>query len=1199
MGLINSIHSLIKRIILYGLMICFFCLGLATYVVVEIFYGDSSQLKMTSILTKLEEQTTIYFDDETTAIGSIFSDFHRKYTPISQIPAHIQNSIIAAEDKNFYLHYGVDFLAVAAAFSEGIKNKGRFRRGGSTLTQQTVKNIMGDWEASFARKFREMIKAFQLENLYDKKQILEFYLNQFHVAGNGIGIGIASQYYFNKEVKDINLIEAAFIAGSVKSPSRYNPFIKRDKSSYQKAIDLGFKRKNYVLSRMRAQGWIDDQEYHLAIQQKIPFNRGKFITSDVTLVRLVKQHVLQKEVLDKIGLNHPSQLRTSGYKIFTTINKELQNIAQRVTRRNLARLETILSGFSLENVENYKDLRVLSEGSFAFGKVTAINGDNVKNYSIELSFGLPTATIPNQSLQRFAKLLFIANDHQGGYRPYIKQVIDQISVGDILFVEIKKFDQVNLHGIGELYRYPEISGGLMALDKGNVKAVVSGFDTLGFHRAVQAKRQPGSVFKVPTLLSAFQLRWSLLDRIGNERRLFSYQGQHYFPRPDHDITFSYPSIIWSGIMSENLAFINLAFNLLNKLNYSDFVKLLDSLDLTPKKNESPANYHYRLGRKIGVQVNNLGVKKRQLYNATKDLEPDLIISRNDALAKSLYQLWWGDGYAPLIQKLMRENREYYSLPEIKLRLRLTRNNFLRYHRLKQFFQLDWSLLSSAVKEHGHDQIVYKEQYIELLSRFSKISINKKQYIAYHMVFPDEQYSQEDNEPYLEKLRLEKINKLIKKGDQDIDPDTFEDDQEYQWPVAQFNSLPDDLHNYSSSLSLEDIKGLWDSQSSSTKSVDRQYLIYDRSNIYFDGVMPNYMLEDLTNAIDSHTKDIKDNNDRYSLAMYYEHHDFRVAVGLYYISQLSRLIGVDSQLSPVLSSSLGTNVVSVSDVAKLFQTFAQGRIYKFFQSNPQYNQLNFIKRIEDRLGNVLYDNKGQSIQVIDQNVIYQLLQVLRKVVTHGTGKRANGELFVNVAQNKARKTRIRIPAYGKTGTTNDFTTSYFAGFVPYPVVKGSPLDLNNFYTLATYVGYDVPKEMTSGRVSIYGSSGALPLWTDFFKEVIDQFDYSDYVDQFDLDLIDKKEWSDNLDHRYWDKVTVDFSRGVVLGKASERYIEDYKSTDLAETGEDFQDQFKIGESFKGHLDIPKPFNSSQPIPRSFAPISDKTIKAQLEKLKEYK
>jgi len=197
--------------------------GVGVVIYAMVYFGDDSSLKKSTILARINEETSIFCEDGVTPIGSFFTNEHRRYVTIDELPAHTINALVAAEDKNFFKHNGVDPTAIFKAFLDGLKS-GHFR-GGSTLTQQTVKNILDRWEYSLQRKVREAIASLQLERLYSKKQILEFYFNQFHVSGNGSGIGIAAKYYFNKEVRDLNLIESAFIAGSVKGPSKYDPFI--------------------------------------------------------------------------------------------------------------------------------------------------------------------------------------------------------------------------------------------------------------------------------------------------------------------------------------------------------------------------------------------------------------------------------------------------------------------------------------------------------------------------------------------------------------------------------------------------------------------------------------------------------------------------------------------------------------------------------------------------------------------------------------------------------------------------------------------------------------------------------------------------------------------------------------------------------------------------------------------------------------
>ena len=249
-------------------------LGVTTVILVSVWFGDNSYLKKTTIMARINEETTVYCLDEKTPIGSFFNSEHRRYVSIDEVPKHMVNALVAAEDKNFFSHGGVDPQAIFKAIAEGLKT-GKFR-GGSTLTQQTVKNIMDRWEYSLARKLNEAIAALQLEKLYSKQQILEFYLNQFHVSGNGSGIGIAAKYYFNKEVKELDVVESAFIAGSVKGPSKYDPYLKYTKERRDLAVRNAFDRKNYVLRRMYEQGWLSEQEFKEAFDRPVPFNRGSF-----------------------------------------------------------------------------------------------------------------------------------------------------------------------------------------------------------------------------------------------------------------------------------------------------------------------------------------------------------------------------------------------------------------------------------------------------------------------------------------------------------------------------------------------------------------------------------------------------------------------------------------------------------------------------------------------------------------------------------------------------------------------------------------------------------------------------------------------------------------------------------------------------------------------------------------------------------
>jgi membrane peptidoglycan carboxypeptidase len=193
MPMLNRLHWPIMGLLLSLVITFSIGLGVLSVILYQVFWGEDNNLKKSVIMAKINEESVIYFQDEITPIGSFFENAHRRYVPIDEIPEVMLQALVAGEDKNFYDHKGIDPMAIFRAFVEGVK-LGRFRQGGSTLTQQTVKNIINRWDPTFQRKFKEWIAAIQLERMYSKREILEFYLNQFHVAQNGNGIGIDMDY---------------------------------------------------------------------------------------------------------------------------------------------------------------------------------------------------------------------------------------------------------------------------------------------------------------------------------------------------------------------------------------------------------------------------------------------------------------------------------------------------------------------------------------------------------------------------------------------------------------------------------------------------------------------------------------------------------------------------------------------------------------------------------------------------------------------------------------------------------------------------------------------------------------------------------------------------------------------------------------------------------------------------------------------
>ncbi|MHB8155991.1 MAG: transglycosylase domain-containing protein [Desulfocucumaceae bacterium] len=193
--------------------------------------------------TVLEKNSFIY-----DRYGSQIADLHGKVSrvpvPLDQIPQHVRDAFIAIEDERYYYHSGVDPRSIARAFFGNVK-EGEITQGGSTITQQVVKTHYLSPERTYTRKFREALLSLQFENTHDKSQILDIYLNDIYMGEGAYGVQAASRVYFNKDVRQLSLAEAALLAGITRAPSYYNPYLNPGGSR---------ERRNIVLNKMQELG---------------------------------------------------------------------------------------------------------------------------------------------------------------------------------------------------------------------------------------------------------------------------------------------------------------------------------------------------------------------------------------------------------------------------------------------------------------------------------------------------------------------------------------------------------------------------------------------------------------------------------------------------------------------------------------------------------------------------------------------------------------------------------------------------------------------------------------------------------------------------------------------------------------------------------------------------------------------------------
>ncbi|MGN0107450.1 MAG: transglycosylase domain-containing protein [Hominilimicola sp.] len=309
----------------------FICVVIVAGMTVGMYAAVSREIKDMNIQTlALNYSSFIYYEDESgnpQELEQIQSDFNRIWVDSSQIPQVMKDAIVSIEDERFYKHHGVDLKRTLGATGKWVLSKvgiGNASYGGSTITQQVIKNITNEKENTPSRKIKEMMRAIALEKQLSKDEILTMYLNIVYFANNCNGVEAAANTYFNKDAADLTLAEAASIAGITQFPSEYDPFVHPDKN---------IEKRNLVLGKMRDLGYITDAEYaeaagsDLKVSNAHKENKGK-ITSyfvDQVVNDVINDLVEQKGYSTDFATQ---QVYNGGLKIYATIDPEIQDIME-------------------------------------------------------------------------------------------------------------------------------------------------------------------------------------------------------------------------------------------------------------------------------------------------------------------------------------------------------------------------------------------------------------------------------------------------------------------------------------------------------------------------------------------------------------------------------------------------------------------------------------------------------------------------------------------------------------------------------------------------------------------------------------------------------------------------------------------------------------------------------------------------------
>ncbi len=450
---INKVKQNTKNshgVLLKVLKAFYWCICISAVSVVYIIYESTRQMPDYNDLDKYyPPSVTRIFSSDGKLIRQYYTE-NRIFVPFRNIPKTISEAFIAAEDKHFYHHKGLDFLGILRAFFVNIYSlatSSNHIEGGSTITQQVVKNMLLTSERSIKRKIQEAILAYVISNRFSKERVLELYLNQVFLGNNSYGVAVAAQNYFNKSLEELNIAEIALLAGLPKAPSVYNP-----KKHPEKALV----RRNYVINRMLEDGYISYESAKHALSDKVIL-RGK--EEDKTILADYFADRVSNIVIDLVG---KEEFLNGGFTIITTLNSDYQTHANNALRKGIE-MHDIKQGYRKNQYKYNAIVKKVSEA-----KVT-ISIDN-KDIDIDKKYSM----LPLNKLKKDDRLYAIGLKN-GKYK---------------------------------LIQYPEINGALFAMEPntGKVLAMVGGYnyEDSKFDRASQAKRQIGSLVKPFVYLAALE-----------------------------------------------------------------------------------------------------------------------------------------------------------------------------------------------------------------------------------------------------------------------------------------------------------------------------------------------------------------------------------------------------------------------------------------------------------------------------------------------------------------------------------------------------------------------------------------------------------------------------------------------------------------------------------------------------------------------
>ena len=540
----------------------------------------------------------------------------KKRIPVTydEIPQTLVHALIATEDQRFFEHPGVDIMGLGRATVRMLKT-GTKSQGGSTITMQVARNFFLTRKKTFLRKFNEIMLAIKIDRELSKEKILELYLNRIYLGNRAYGVGAAAQVYFGKPLKELNLAELAMIAGLPQAPSTQNPI----------ANPLAAKkRRDHVLERLLEEHYINEEQYQNAVNQPIT---AKYHGTNIEVKAPYVAEMIRQSLYDNFG----PDAYTKGYKVYTTIDGKLQNIANHVVEKNLIAYDHRhgyrgpIANIGINDSQSPKvRQKYLAQYPELNTLVPAVIIEvGAKEASVALQNG-HTYIIPWEGLSWARPAL---KKGWVGRSPTKAQQV--VAVGDIVYVHSAENNWV-------LAQIPEAESAMIALNpkNGAIEVLVGGFNfqKSKFNRATQSSRQPGSTFKPFVYAAALNNGYSLATLINDAPIVVDDPSQANLWRPhNHNLKFNGPTRLKQAlVLSKNLVSIRI----LDDIGIDNTINFLTRFGFSKKS--LPKALSLALGS-LSVSPMDLTAAFAVFANGGYKIEPYLIDHIADADGKILLQ----------------------------------------------------------------------------------------------------------------------------------------------------------------------------------------------------------------------------------------------------------------------------------------------------------------------------------------------------------------------------------------------------------------------------------------------------------------------------------------------------------------------------------------------------------------------------------